>query len=115
MVTTVQAGEPVEVQAQVTNTGRVAGDEVAQLYLVQPKGDGTPLRELAGFQRLHLAPGESREVTFTLSPRSLSQVDAQGKHVILPGQYRVFIGGSQPTGDGKGIAFSVTGRAEQPE
>jgi beta-glucosidase len=115
MVTTVQAGEPVEVRAQVKNTGRVAGDEVAQLYLVQPKGDRTPLRELAGFQRLHLEPGESRQITFILSPRSLSQVDAQGKHVILPGQYRVFIGGSQPAGDGKGIAFRVTGRAEQPE
>jgi len=115
MAPTVQAGSPVEFQAQVKNTGHSAGDEVAEVYLVQPKGDGTPLRELAGFQRLHLAPGESRKVTFTLSPRSLSQVDAQGKHVILPGHYRVFVGGSQPTGDGNGIAFNVIGHAELPE
>ena len=112
---TVAAGAPVEVHAQVKNTGRVAGDEVAELYLVQPKGDGTPLRELAGFRRVHLAPGASEEVAFTISPRSLSQVDAQGRHVIVPGEYRVFVGGAQPVGDAGGAAFTVTGRAELPE
>jgi beta-glucosidase len=90
-----KAGEPVVIEADVKNTGAIAGDEVAELYLKQPSGFQTPLRELAGFHRVHLAPGESTHLTFTLDPRSVGQVDAQGNRVILPGVYRLTLGGSQ--------------------
>jgi beta-glucosidase len=91
----VEAGEPVVIEADVRNTGAVAGDEVAELYLKQPTGFETPLHELAGFHRVHLAPGESAHLQFSLDPRSLGQVDAQGNRIIQPGVYRFTLGGSQ--------------------
>ncbi|HEY6447957.1 MAG TPA: glycoside hydrolase family 3 C-terminal domain-containing protein [Acidobacteriaceae bacterium] len=113
----VTAGQPAKVEVTVTNSGSVAGDEVAELYLQQPPGFETPLHALAGFQRVHLAPGESAQIDFTLSPRSLGQVDEQGNRVILPGQYNVSIGGRQP-GDGfSGVTghFTIAGREELPK
>jgi len=63
----------VTVSVEVTNTGEVAGDEVAQLYIHQKWGTDTrPMRELKGFERLTLQPGETRTVTFTLGPDELS-------------------------------------------
>ena len=75
---TLKAGETLTVEADVKNTGAVAGDEVAELYLVPPQTAVSAARELSGFQRMHLAPGEMRHVTFKLDPRTLSQVDEQG-------------------------------------
>jgi beta-glucosidase len=69
----VKVGESVAVTADVTNTGSVAGDEVVQLYIHQRAGsDSRPLRELKGFERLTLKPGETRTVTFQLGPAELS-------------------------------------------
>jgi beta-glucosidase len=63
----VKVGEPVEVSVDVENTGSRAGDEVVQLYLHQQSGSASrPVRELKGFRRLALAPGEKRTVTFSL-------------------------------------------------
>ena len=62
----------VTVTADVTNTGPVEGDEVVQLYIHQRWGsDSRPMRELKGFERLTLKPGEARTVTFTLGPAEL--------------------------------------------
>ena len=69
------------------NTGSVAGDEVVELYLSQPKQFETPIRVLASFQRIHLEPGQSAHVSLTVDPRSLGQVDAKGNRVIVPGDY----------------------------
>ena len=96
------------------NTGSAAGDEVVELYLTQPKASETPIRVLAGFTRVHLAPGESTHVGLTIDPRSIAQVDAKGTRVIFPGEYTVSLGGAQPGGDasvqtGK---FTVSGKAE---
>ena len=93
---TVKAGESVTVEADVKNAGGVAGDEVVELYLMQPKGFETPLRELAGFKRIHLAADESAHVSMTIDPRSLGQVDDEGNRVIVPGEYTVSVGGAQP-------------------
>jgi beta-glucosidase len=114
---TVKAGEPVHIQAELKNTGSVAGDEVAELYLTQPKGFESPLRVLAGFTRVHLAPGQSTQVGFTIDPRSLGQVDAKGNRVILPGEYVVSVGGGQP-GETTGVQtgkFTIEGTAELPK
>ena len=115
--TEVKAGSPVAVQGRVTNTGSVAGDEVVELYLAQPKAFQTPQRILAGFKRVHLAPGESTDVAFTLDPRSLGQVDEQGNRSIVPGEYTVSLGGAQPgdAGSVQTASFTITGRAELPK
>ena len=52
----IKAGDPVTIEGTVKNTGSVAGDEVAELYLTQPKAFQTPIRVLAGFQRVHAHP-----------------------------------------------------------
>lgn len=68
----VKKGQSVSVTAEVTNTGSLAGDEVLQLYLHQKWGsDSRPMRELKGFERLTLQPGETKTVTFTLGPDEL--------------------------------------------
>lgn len=112
----VTAGEPVTVEGVVKNTGKAAGDEVVELYLKQPGGYETPIRELAGFRRVHLEPGQSAHVALTVDPRSLGQVDEKGNRWILPGSYTVFLGGSQP-GDMPGVLtgqFTVAGKKELP-
>ena len=109
----VKAGQPVVIEADLKNTGATAGDEVAELYLKQPKGFETPSHELAGFRRVHLAPGESTHLTFTLAPRSLGQVDAQGNRTILPGEYTLSLGGSQ-SGNVRG-SFTIDGTATLPK
>jgi beta-glucosidase len=69
----VKAGQAVVVTAEVTNTGTLAGDEVAQLYIHQKWGTDTrPMRELKGFERITLQPGETKTVTFHLGPAELS-------------------------------------------
>jgi len=113
----VKAGDPVTVEGDVKNTGPVAGDEVVELYLTQPKAFETPLRQLAGFKRIHLGPGESAHVSLTIDPRSLGQVDAKGNRVIVPGEYTVSLGGAQPQ-DAASVQtgkFTVAGRAELPK
>ena len=113
----VTAGQPVPIEVTITNTGSVAGDEVAELYLTQPRGYETPIRVLAGFTRIHLAPGESGVAHFNLSPRSIGQVDEQGNRVILPGTYTVAAGGAQP-GDFAGEQtgqFTIAGETDLPK
>ena len=91
----------VRVTTELRNTGSRAGDEVAQLYLDFPDLPGTPNIALRGFQRVHLAPGERRQVTFDLSPRDLSAVTIDGQRELMPGPYRVTVGSGQP---GTGVA-----------
>ncbi len=85
------------VTARVTNTGRVPGDEVAQLYIRRLSDSATvhPLRRLIGFERLHdIAPGEARPVTWAVDPCDLeTYVESEGKKVIEPGRYQIYAGG----------------------
>jgi beta-glucosidase len=68
----VKVGQSVRVTAEVTNTGKAAGDEVVQLYIHQKWGrDSRPMRELKGFERISLQPGETKTVTFQLGPDEL--------------------------------------------
>jgi len=93
-----KAGDPLTVEADVRNTGSVAGDEVAQLYLIPPQSALSPKQALSGFQRLHLDPGETKHITFKLDPRTLSQVDDKGTRAVTPGEYKLSLGSSQPDG-----------------
>jgi beta-glucosidase len=91
-----RAGEPVSADATVTNTGKVGGDEVVQLYLKFPALKGAPRIALRGFQRIHLDPGKSQQVHFELNNRDLGMVTDDGKPIIAEGHYMVSIGGGQP-------------------
>jgi beta-glucosidase len=111
----VKAGDAVHVQSEVKNTGKVAGDEVAELYLAQPQTEVSPRMVLAGFRRIHLEAGKSANVEFELDPRTLSEVDADGKHVIMPGEYKVYVGSTQPGDQSKMATFTVNGKVELPK
>ena len=100
------AGNGIRVEAELRNAGDREGDEVAQLYLTFPDRPGVPNIALRGFQRVHLAAGESQRVRFDLSPRDLSAVDPEGIRKVMTGKYRVFVGSGQP---GTGAAVSSGG------
>jgi beta-glucosidase len=94
---TIVAGQPVKISVTVTNTGKVAGDEVVQLYLNDEKASTPrPVRQLEGFLRISLKPGESRNVEFMLEPRQFSIINNKDKRVIEPGYFNIAIGGKQP-------------------
>ncbi|WP_235524511.1 glycoside hydrolase family 3 C-terminal domain-containing protein [Caulobacter sp. Root655] len=90
------AGQGVRVVTTIKNTGARPGSEVAQLYLDFPKAPGAPRLALRGFQRIALKPGETRDLTFTLSSRDLSSVDLDGQRRVSAGRYRVSVGSGQP-------------------
>jgi beta-glucosidase len=90
------AGQGVRVTTTIRNTGTRPGEEVAQLYLDFPDTPGAPRLALRGFQRVALKPGETREVSFALSPRDLSSVDLDGERRVSAGRYRVSVGSGQP-------------------
>jgi beta-glucosidase len=98
-VTVERAGQDVRVTTTVRNAGARAGEEVAQLYLNFPDTPGAPRVALRGFQRVALKPGESRKLTFTLSPRDLSSVTPEGDRRVAQGAYRVSVGSGQPGTD----------------
>jgi beta-glucosidase len=105
---------PDSVQATVTNTGARAGVAVPQLYLGLPSpGEDVPQppRQLKGYQKLRLAPGESTRVTFPLSSRSLAYWDeGGGAWKVAPGCYKVTVGGSSRDGALRG-SFAQGGAA----
>jgi beta-glucosidase len=111
----------VTVTATVANTGKVAGDEVAQLYLATdaklPDAEDAPqpLRQLEGFTRVHLNPGEQKQVNFQLAPVQFSLVNNEGQSVVAPGKVHVSVGGGQPVAGGSAGnvltgSFNVTGQ-----
>jgi beta-glucosidase len=117
----ISSTDTITVSADVTNTGGMPSDEVAQLYLSHVGVAGAPRRSLQGFQRIHLEPGERKAVEFTLRERALSVVDAQGKRKIVPGKIDVWVGGGQPdaraakASPGVRTAFEVSDGAVLPE
>ncbi len=110
-----QAGDTLTVEADIKNTGKRAGDEVAELYLTPPHTEVSPALALAGFTRVSLAPGETKHVRFTLDPRTLSQVDSKGVRAVTPGSYRLTVAGGQPSeAQGQSASFTVEGSKELP-
>ncbi|MEI8225116.1 MAG: fibronectin type III-like domain-contianing protein, partial [Bacteroidota bacterium] len=94
---TVHQGDSVKVAVNVKNTGKVAGDEVVELYLSDLTADvPVPIHALKGFTRIHLNPGETKSVVLTLSPEAFSIIDNDNQRKVKPGKFEVFIGGHQP-------------------
>lgn len=104
----VKAGAPIKITVDVRNVGSRDGDEVVQLYVTDAAASvPVPIRALVGFERVSLRPGETRGVTFTITPRQMSLIDANGKRVIEPGEFVINVGGGQP---GVKDAATVMGR-----
>jgi beta-glucosidase len=93
--TTLRPGDSLRVDVDVTNTGAVAGDEVVQLYLRDDVASVTrPVKELRGFRRVSLGPGQSSTVRFVLADQDLAFYDAAMRRVIAPGRFTVYAGSS---------------------
>ena len=83
----------IEASVTVTNTGKRDGDEIVQLYIHQQAASvARPVKELKGFQRIHLKAGEKRKVTFRIGREQLQYYDAEGNSVLEPGVFDVMIG-----------------------
>lgn len=105
----VQIGDSVRVSVEVTNTGRVVGDEVVQLYLShQAQDSATPICQLANFKRVTLRPGERRLVDFILSSKDLAYIDECGDLNENPGVVSLYVGGVCPTAPKRFVTGSVS-------
>ena len=88
-------GQTLAVRMPVTNAGRVAADEIVQLYVRDVVGSLTrPVRELKGFRRVHLAPGETQIVELALPADELAFFNNQEERVLEPGKFEVYVGGN---------------------
>ena len=102
----IRATDSVAVTVTVTNSGSRAGEEVVQLYVRDDYASVTrPVKELKGFAKVRLAPGESQTVSFMLHPDDLAFYNQDMKRVVEPGTFTVFVGGS--SADTKQTQLSV--------
>ena len=84
-----------KISVQVTNSGKLRGDEVVQLYIHEEVNSVTqPVKQLRGFRRVTLDPGESKTVEFTLGPDELSSLDREMHRAVEPGIFHVMVGGN---------------------
>ncbi len=94
-VNRIKAGDSLTVTVDVKNTGKTKGDEVVQMYIRDEVSSVTrPIKELRGFERITLNPGETQKVTFKISPEKLSFYNREMKRVVEPGMFKVQVGGN---------------------
>ncbi|HYI36900.1 MAG TPA: beta-glucosidase BglX [Thermoleophilaceae bacterium] len=99
----------VTVRARVTNTGKRAGDEVAQLYVNDPVASiSQPVRRLRGFERVTLQPAQSKVVSWTLGREDVGFYDRKGRFLVENGRIDTYVGNTSSQSDGK-QSFRVTG------
>jgi beta-glucosidase len=92
---TIGTSGETKVSVDVSNTGKVRGDEVAQLYIRDEVSSVTrPIKELRGFRRITLEPGETRTVEFTVGFDQLSFLDLDMHRVVEPGTFKIMVGGN---------------------
>ena len=98
---TYKIGDSVRVSVEVKNTGKVAGDEVVQVYISDLDAPvPAPIRALKGFRRIHLEPGEIKTMEFTISPEAFSIINESNERIIVPGKFELSVGGGQPGSKG---------------
>jgi beta-glucosidase len=91
----VASNQPLQVTVEITNAGKVAGADVVQVYVASPVSAGEPPRQLRGFQKVSLSPGESKRVTIQLDDRAFSIWDtAKNGWAVVPGEYTISAGDS---------------------
>ncbi|WP_299259386.1 glycoside hydrolase family 3 protein [uncultured Aquimarina sp.] len=95
---TIKANENISVTVEITNTGDVKGDEVVQLYLSQDKKQFTdgPKHSLIGFKRINLEVGETKKVSFTVTPKQYAVINSAGEEQKILGAVQIYVGGKQP-------------------
>jgi beta-glucosidase len=118
----ISADGMVSVTVDVSNTGKVSGDEVVQLYLTHLGIAGAAARELQGFQHVRLEPGQTKTVSFSLTNRQLGVVDEAGVRRVMAGTVQVWVGGGEPISrsglpktSGTATQFIITGQSTLPE
>jgi beta-glucosidase len=96
------------VRVDVTNTGRRAGDEVVQMYIRDKVSSVTrPVKELKGFQRITLSPGETKTISLEITPEHLAFYDIDMKYVVEPGEFEIMVGNSSRDQDLQRIILRV--------
>jgi beta-glucosidase len=91
----ISADGKTTVTVDVTNTGKVRGDEVAQMYLRDEVSSVTrPIKELKDFTRVSIEPGETKKITFTITPEKLQFYNREMKRVVEPGTFQIMVGGN---------------------
>jgi beta-glucosidase len=92
---TIKQNESVNVTVEVANAGKMAGDEIVQLYIRDKVSTVTrPVKELKAFRRISLKPGEKQKVTLTITPEQLAFHNIDMKFVVEPGEFEIMVGGS---------------------
>ena len=108
---TLRAGETLEASFQLENAGERDGDETVEAYLIPKARPGAPICWLAGFEKIHLLKGEIKTVRLSIDQRQMSLVDADGSRTVQPGEYELYVGGSQPSDQsGVFLPFHIEGR-----
>jgi beta-glucosidase len=103
-----QAGEALELKLIITNGGPILGEDVVQVYLNDLIASvDVPNHNLVDFQRVSLAAGESKEITFTIPAEKMMLVDNEGKSRLEPGNFRLEIGGCSPGGRGQVLGAPI--------
>jgi beta-glucosidase len=93
----IKKGDPVEVKFNLTNSGTVEAEEVAQIYLTDVQASvKVPIQKLVGFNRVNLHPNETRTITFSITPEMMMLVDENGDSILEAGKFSVRVGGSSP-------------------
>jgi beta-glucosidase len=101
-------GDSVEVSADITNTGEKAGDEVVQVYISDSNAPfPVPIRVLKGFKRIHLLPGETKHIEFTIPPSAFSIINDSNERITIPGKFELSIGGGQPGAKGTTMGINI--------
>lgn len=86
-------GQTVKVMVDITNSGKVAGEEIVQMYIHDKIGSlPRPIKELKDFTKITLAPGETQTVTFTITPEKLEFINIDMKRVVEPGEFEIMVG-----------------------
>ena len=92
---TIRAGESTLLRVDIANTGPMAGDEVVQLYIRDRVSSVTrPVKELKGFERVTLQPGQVKTVALDITPEHLSFYNVEMKRVVEPGEFEIMVGNS---------------------
>jgi beta-glucosidase len=104
----IRRNEATRVTADVTNTGRRAGTEVIQMYIRDLVSSVTrPIKELKGFKKVSLQPGETKTVTLEITPDSLAFYDVNMKFVVEPGEFEILVGNSSRDSDLQKVVLQV--------
>jgi len=104
----IRRGSSTKVSVQVTNKGKLAGDEIVQMYIRDVVSSVTrPVKELKGFARISLKPGETKKVIFDITPEKLAFHNIDMKYVVEPGAFEIMTGPSSNDADLQKIELTV--------